>query len=152
MRGLLGELPSEPDEVFLLDMEASIEHMSRGTPRHVDAMLIVTEPYYRSLVTAERLAGLAHDLGIPRVMAIANKVRTPRDTETINEFCSRHAIELVASIPFDESISRADLAGVALLDGEPGAPAIAAIRGLADALHSQLLGAKTAGGTAGVKS
>ena len=139
MRGLLGELPSRKDEVILLDMEASIEHMSRGTPRHVDAMLVVTEPYYRSLESAGRLVPLAQELGIPRVMAIANKVRSPRDAATIEEYCTRHGIDLVASVPFDESVTEADHEGKALLDFRPDAPAVTAVRGLVDTLRERVL-------------
>lgn len=139
MRGLLGELPQRPDELVLLDMEASIEHMSRGTPRHVDAMLVVTEPYYRSLESAGRLVPLAQELGIPRVMAIANKVRSPRDQTAIEEYCARHGIDLMASIPFDESIAEADREGKALLDTSPDAPAVKAVRGLADTLREAVL-------------
>lgn len=109
-------------------MEASIEHMSRGTPRHVDTMLIITEPYYRSLESTGRLAPLARELGIPQVMAIANKVRSPRDAEAIQEYCARHGIDLVASVPFDESIAEADREGRALLDLRPESSAVEAVR------------------------
>ena len=60
-----------PADVTILDTEASIEHMTRGTVRSVDAVLLVTEPYYRSLETTGRLAPLARELGIPRVWAVA---------------------------------------------------------------------------------
>ncbi|MGI8549979.1 MAG: hypothetical protein ACR2PL_04145 [Dehalococcoidia bacterium] len=123
----------------MLDMEASIEHMSRGTPRHVDMMLVVTEPYYRSLESAGRLVPLAQELGIPRVMAIANKVRTDRDNETIQEYCARHGIDLVASIPFDGSVTEIDLEGKALLDVHPDAPAVQALRELIEILRRGLL-------------
>ncbi|MHB8574500.1 MAG: ATP-binding protein [Dehalococcoidia bacterium] len=130
MRGLLGELPRQDGEVVLLDMEASIEHMSRGTPRHVDLMLVVTEPYYRSLESAGRLVPLAKELGIPRVFAVANKVRNPRDAATIQEYCDHHGIEVAVSVPFDQGVGDADLHGQALLDVQPDAPAVAAIRRL----------------------
>lgn len=130
MRGLLGELPQSDGEIVLLDMEASIEHMSRGTPRHVDTMIVVTEPYYRSLESAGRLVPLAKELGIPRVMVVANKVRTPQDEATIKEYCDRHGIEVAATVPYDQGVGEADLHGQALLDVRPDAPAVDAIRGL----------------------
>src|SRR5437762_2621239 len=53
----MGELPThQPDDVTVLDMEASIEHLTRGTVRNVDVLLVVTEPYYRSLETMGRTA------------------------------------------------------------------------------------------------
>lgn len=112
-----------------------MEHMSRGTPRHVDTMLVVAEPYYRSLETAGRLVPLARELGIPRVMVIANKVRGARDEATIREYCAHHGAELAASVPFDESVAEADREGEALLDANAGAAAVAAIRGLAARLR-----------------
>lgn len=127
----------KPADVTILDMEASIEHMTRGTVRHVDTMLILVEPYFRALETAGRMAPLAHDLGIPDVLAIANKIRTPADEAAVNQYCASHGIEVIATIPFDVSITEADLRGVALLDYAPGAPAVEAIRGLARSLVSR---------------
>ncbi|MCA1675603.1 MAG: AAA family ATPase, partial [Actinobacteria bacterium] len=47
--GLLGDMQTRPgDAVTILDLEASPEHLSRGTTRNVDALLLVVEPYYRS--------------------------------------------------------------------------------------------------------
>ncbi|MEO6398101.1 MAG: hypothetical protein ABIP13_06500 [Tepidiformaceae bacterium] len=137
MRGLLGELSVKPADVTILDMEASIEHMTRGTVRHVDTMLILVEPYFRALETAGRMAPLAHDLGIRDVLAIANKIRTPADEAAVNQYCGSHGIEVIATVPFDVSITEADLRGVALLDYAPDAPAVTAIQGLARSLVSR---------------
>jgi CO dehydrogenase maturation factor len=32
-----------------MDMEAGIEHLSRGTARFMDSMLVVAEPYVKAL-------------------------------------------------------------------------------------------------------
>lgn len=129
---MLGQLIEHADQYTVVDMEASVEHMSRGTIRHVDALLVVLEPYYRSLETAGRMAPLAQGLGIKRVYGVANKVRNERDAAAIEDYCAKHGIDLVAQIPFDEAIVEADRAGRALLDMQPDAPAVAAIRQLAD--------------------
>jgi len=112
-------------------MEASLEHMRRGTVRHVDTMLIVTEPYFRSLETAARLAELGHEIGIPRVCAIANKVRGEDEESAVRDFCARHGIELAALIRFDPEVTRVDLAGLSLLDMAPDSSAAKSIRKLA---------------------
>ena len=139
MRGVVGELGKvRPDEVTILDTEASIEHMTRGTVRTSDVVLLVTEPYYRSLETTGRLAPLARDLGIPHVWAVANKVRTQRDEAAVREYCARHAIETVAIVPFDERVTEADNAGLALLDHAPDGAAARAINALAEALVDRL--------------
>ncbi len=116
----------------ITDMEASIEHMSRATIRHVDAMLMVTEPYFRSLETVGRMAPLAKELGIEHVWAVANKVRSARDEEIIRSYCAEHGIELAAVVPWDEAIQEADREGRALLDYGTEAPSVTAVEGIAD--------------------
>lgn len=139
MRGVVGELGKfRPDDVTILDTEASIEHMTRGTVKTSDAVLLVTEPYFRSLETTGRLAPLARDLGIPHIWAIANKVRTPSDEAAIREYCARHGIELLAVVPFDPRVTEADNAGVAVLDHAPDGPAVLAATALAQALEQRL--------------
>ncbi len=116
-------------------MEASLEHMRRGTVRHVDTMLIVTEPYFRSLETAARLAVLGHEIGIRRVAAVANKVRTQEEEAAVRDFCSRHQIELAQVIHFDPEVTRVDNAGLSLLDLAPDSGAARSIRQIATNLQ-----------------
>ena len=60
----MGDLPDHgSDEITVLDMEASIEHLTRGTVRNVDVLLVITEPYYRSLETTGRVVPLARSSG-----------------------------------------------------------------------------------------
>ncbi len=139
MRSLLGELATggTNEEVTVMDMEASIEHMSRATIRNVDAMLVVTEPYFRSLETVGRIAPLARELGIEHIWAVANKVRSPRDEEIIRAYCADREIEVGGVVPFDEAVQEADREGRALMDHEPTAPAVDAIEWVADLLEEQ---------------
>jgi len=139
VRGVVGELgKARPDDVTILDTEASIEHMTRGTVRTSDAVLLVTEPYFRSLETTGRLAPLARDLGIPHIWAVANKVRSAQDEAAVREYLSRHGIELLGVVPFDERVTEADNAGRAVLDDAPDGPAVLAIAELARLLESRL--------------
>ena len=140
MRSLLGELATggTNEEVTITDMEASIEHMSRATIRHVEAMLIVTEPYYRSLETVGRIAPLARELGIEHIWAVANKVRSPRDEEILRSYCEDRGIEIGGIVPFDEAIQEADREGRALIDYEPEAEAVGAIERIADLLEREV--------------
>ncbi len=140
MRGLLGELATGGTnrEVTVTDMEASIEHMSRGTIRHMDAMLMVTEPYFRSLETVGRMAPLARELGIERVWAVANKVRSERDEEIIRAYCADRGVEVGAVVPWDEAIQEADREGRALMDYAPASPAVVAIERIADLVETEV--------------
>jgi CO dehydrogenase maturation factor len=109
--------------------------MSRGTVRHVDTLLVVVEPYYRSLETAGRIAPLARELGIRRVFAVANKIRSEQDEAAVLQYCARHDLEVVARLPFDEAIAEADRNGVAVIDHAPDAPAVREIERLARRLE-----------------
>lgn len=118
----------------IVDLEAGLEHLSRGTARHVETLLIVGEPYFKSLETASRSFALAKDLGIAHVSMVANKVRTPRDEETVREFAARHGLPIAAVVPYDEAVVAADERGMALIEYQPGAPSVGAIRRLAEEL------------------
>ncbi len=80
-----------------MDLEASPEAMTRGTVRHADHLLLVAEPYFKSMETARRYHELGSGLGIPRVSVIGNKLRDG-DEEIIEEFCVDKGYELIASI------------------------------------------------------
>jgi CO dehydrogenase maturation factor len=125
---------ADDDAVSLLDMEASIEHLGRATPQGVDALLVVVEPYYRALETASRIAPLARQLGIPRLLTIANKVRDAEDSRVIRDFCKSHDLDLVVEVPFDEAVRDADRQGRSLIDVAPNATTVQQVRELARAL------------------
>lgn len=130
MRHVIGALLEGDSTITIVDMEAGLEHLSRGTGRHVDTLLVTLEPYYKSLETARRCAELAGEIGIPRVVAVANKTRDDEDRDAIREFAANHGLTLVGEIPMDDHLRKADLAGRAPIDAGDS-PAIAAIRALA---------------------
>lgn len=136
VRGVVAELNGESRDVTILDMEASLEHMSRGTVRHVDALVIVIEPYYRALETLKRTAPLARDLAIPTIYALANKVRSADDEMTIRDYCERLEVDLLATVPWDDAVAEADRLNRALVDHMPTAPAAVAIGAAVDTLAS----------------
>lgn len=120
------------DRDVVVDMEAGVEHLSRGTVRHVDRLLVVIEPYFRSLETGRRTVELANELGIPRVEVVANKVRDEADRSALREFCDTRGLEVVAEVPYDDALRDAERAGSAPLDFDPDMPSIRAIRPLVE--------------------
>ena len=134
MRGVSSALLADSNDISLLDMEASIEHLGRATPQGVDVLFVVVEPYYRALETASRIAPLARDLRIPRLLTIANKVRDEEDARVIREFCSAHDLELGLELRYDESVRDADRQGKALIDVAPNASTVTAVRAFARTL------------------
>lgn len=131
---LLADLAGLPDATVVVDLEASPEHLSRGTARYVDTLLLVAEPYYRALEAVRRLADLAAELPIPRVAVVVNKVRSPVDSEAVAAFCTRHGLELLAEVPWGDDVVGADRERVPLLDAAPHGPVVRAIEALSTAL------------------
>jgi CO dehydrogenase maturation factor len=131
---MLSHLIEESQQLTIIDMEASVEHMSRGTPRHTDDLLIVTEPYYRSLETVGRMAPLARELEIKQIYVVANKVRGPRDEEAIRRYCAEHELELMAVLPFDEEVLEADQSGTPILDADPRSAYVTVVEQLLERL------------------
>ena len=106
MRGVLRGLVSTTSRMTVVDLEAGLEHLSRGTARHVDTLLLIAEPYFKSLEAAQRSFALATDLGIGQIYMVANKIRSPRDEDTVREFAGRHAVEIAGVIPYDPAVRR----------------------------------------------
>ncbi len=122
--------------MIVTDMEAGLEHLSRGTTRASDLMLVIAEPYYRSLETASRVKAMAAELGIPRTYAVANKVRTEADAQAIQAYCEKHGLEIVATIPYDESLLEASRIPGSPLDLYPDTAGVAAVTELAGRLQT----------------
>src|SRR5205085_6683912 len=127
VRSVIETASSAAEDVCILDTEASPEHLSRGTAQYAETMLIVVEPYYKSLETGRRMALLGRDLGIPRVALVGNKLCDEREVHAVREFASRHGIELAGLVPFDEGLPESERAEQAPLDFAPDGPAVAAI-------------------------
>jgi CO dehydrogenase maturation factor len=133
-REVLSSVVEDREEVTVMDMVAGVEHMGRGTAKDVDVLLVVVEPYYKSLETGRRTRDLAAELDIPEVRVVANKVRDDADREAIEEFCADNDLEIATVVPFDDAIRHADQAGTAPFDHDREARAVEAIRELADDL------------------
>ena len=134
VRSVIEAAANAPDEVCILDTEASPEHLSRGTARYADALVAVVEPYFKSLETGRRMAVLARDLGLDRVSLVANKIRDEADLAAVREFADLHGLEIAGVVPFDPAMAAAERDGVAPLDHAPDSPFVAAIDELAQRL------------------
>jgi CO dehydrogenase maturation factor len=140
-RGLMANVGNWAD-VTVTDMEAGLEHLSRGTTEHADMILIVVEPYFRSLDTGTRAAELAKELGIPRIYFVANKVRGENERAAVEQVARQKGYELIAAVPYDETLPEADQLGVSPLDFAPNAPAVEAVRQLALDLETRMTKSK----------
>jgi CO dehydrogenase maturation factor len=103
LRSLLRHLLLERDELVLVDMEAGIEHLGRGTAQGVDALLVVVDPDRRSLETAARITRLAQEIGLRQILAVGNRVRDPSDREYIEDNLSSK-LPLLGYISYSEQL------------------------------------------------
>jgi len=117
LRRLLKHMIVERDEVVVLDMEAGIEHLTRGTAESVDAFIVVVEPGQRSIQTARTVQRMAGELGIKDVLVVANKVRGPKDVEYIRN--SLGNMKLIGELGFDHAIMEADIKGISPYETSP---------------------------------
>jgi CO dehydrogenase maturation factor len=137
VRTLIEAAPQGEKDFTLLDTEASPEQFSRGTTQYADGVLLVVEPYYKSLETGRRMAALAVDLGIPEVALVGNKVKGESDEEVLKEFAEANDVPLAGVIPFDTVMRDAERARLSPFDFNPDAPSIAAIEELIDGVLSK---------------
>jgi CO dehydrogenase maturation factor len=115
LRRLLKHLVLERDEVVVVDMEAGIEHLTRGTAEAVDAFVVVVEPGQRSVQTAHTVRDLAKGLGVKHVFVVANKVRNDDDVKFLRDHMS--GMELLGTLSFNQSVMNADLSGISPFKG-----------------------------------
>jgi CO dehydrogenase maturation factor len=109
LREVLSHLLLGRDQDVVVDLEAGIEHLGRGTAEGVDRMLVVVESGWASLQTAARVVKLARDLGIERLGAVANRIRGEADLEFVREGLG--SLPLVGVLPFDAELERDTRAG-----------------------------------------
>lgn len=140
LRALVSHLLVERDTDLVLDMEAGIEHLSRGTVGSVDSLLVVVEPSRRSIETAVRIRELAGQLGLRRVFAVGNKIRTEEERRLLAE--SLAGWEFASHVPFDDGVRNAEMAGRPVADGA-GTTTIAAVARLTDFLAARQVAGKS---------
>lgn len=109
VRALVTHLVLGRDEALVLDMEAGLEHLGRGTARGVDHLIVVVEPGRRAIATARQVHNLARDLAIERVWLLGNKLQNPDDLHFLVQ--QLPDIELLGQLSADPCIARADRDG-----------------------------------------
>ena len=130
IRTLLYNLFVKRDEVIIVDFEAGLEHLGRGTAKGIDVMLVITEPSQKSLDLCSKIIDLSKKLGVINIFLIANKVFDDSQLEIINERVQEWEIPLYHTIPFDSEIGKADLNGISPLDFNPNSKGINSIKSL----------------------
>ena len=109
LKRLISHLMLNSDDVVIMDMEAGLEHLGRGTAENMEQFVVVIEPGARSIQTYKNVKRLASQLGIKQVRVVANKVRNKEDEDFI---CSRiPAEDLLGFIHYNPDVIEADRRG-----------------------------------------
>ena len=116
LRSLMSHLLVYEKDVVIMDMEAGVEHLSRGTSRSMDLMLIVVEPAPASLKTAESIRKLCGDLDIENVAVVGNKIRSERDKEIIKR--ELPDFKIVGFLSYDPDTVEAEFNGLPPADAD----------------------------------
>ena len=117
LKALLSHILLGPEEDVVVDMEAGLEHLGRGTVSSVDGLLVVVEPTLRSLDTYRRVVDLASDIGLRRVWPVANKVESDAERAFFEE--SAPDLDWAGWIPFSPAIVRAHRGQGKITEAEP---------------------------------
>jgi CO dehydrogenase maturation factor len=114
IRALVTDLVLYKDDALVMDMEAGIEHLGRGTARGVDTMIIVLEPGQRSTDSAHRVIRMAGEIGLKNIQLVANKIYGQEDEKFIRDAFPK--FDLLGIIPFSEQFRQSDRNGQSVLD------------------------------------
>jgi CO dehydrogenase maturation factor len=124
LKSILSSLTYRKNDVVIMDMEAGLEHLGRGTAMNMDQFVVVIEPGARSVQTYRNVKRLAADLGVKRVRVVANKIRDDQDEAFIRSAIP--AEDLLGCIHYNTDVIDADRQGKSPYDFSP--EAIAEIR------------------------
>ena len=119
LKSILSALTYRKNDVVVMDMEAGLEHLGRGTAANMDQFIVVIEPGSRSVQTYHNVKRLANDLGVKRVRVVANKVRDERDEQFVRDAIP--AEDLLGMIHYNPEIMDADRNGKSPYDFSPTA-------------------------------
>ena len=101
----------------VMDNEAGMEHVARGTLPHVDTMLLISDCSRRGIQAAARIAGMVAELNLHpgRMGLIVNRAPGGELDAGIREEIEKQGLTLFGVLPQDEAVYRCDC------DGEPSA-------------------------------
>ncbi|MEM2518466.1 MAG: cobyrinic acid a,c-diamide synthase, partial [Candidatus Bathyarchaeia archaeon] len=133
VRSLLRHLVVERNEAVVLDMEAGVEHMGRGTAQHVDVMLVVADANMKALETAKRIHELGVKAGMKQIFLVGNKIMNDLQKTVIERFAFENGLAILDYLPFDQKVVEAEMRGETPLKYEDSA-AVKAVERLCDKL------------------
>jgi CO dehydrogenase maturation factor len=114
LKNLIRHLLVQQEEALIIDMEAGLEHLGRGSTGYVDALIIVVEPGQRAINTAKQIRKLGEDLHIKKMMIVGNKVDSDQDRQIIEESLSDFPV--LGHMSYNPKVLQADREGLSPYD------------------------------------
>ena len=113
---------------IVVDNEAGMEHISRGTLPAIDTIILVSDCSRRGIQAVGRIARLVDELGLkPQTMKlIVNRAPSRELDPGILEEIAKQGLELLGVVPHDDLIYEYDCAGKPTSDLPKDAPSRAA--------------------------
>jgi len=116
LKALMTHMVFQQGQHLIMDMEAGLEHLGRGTAQGVDALVVIVRPDSKSIETARRIVPLWRDLGDRKLFFVGNEARDAGDVDFIKAALSDYP--LLGVLPESETIRSAARDGVTPFDDE----------------------------------
>lgn len=101
LKALMTHLMFQERDKLVMDMEAGIEHLGRGTATVVDAMIIVVQPDHKGVDTARRIVKLWTQLGSgKKVCYLGNAARDESDAQFLRDNLTDYPV--LGVLPYSE--------------------------------------------------
>ena len=121
---------------IVMDNEAGLEHVARGTLPHVDTMLLISDCSRRGIQAAARVAEMIEEMDLKpgKLGLIVNRAPAGVLDDGVKSEIEKHGLNLLGVLPQDEGVYRCDC------NGEPSAklpgdnPVKAALKGIMQSL------------------
>ncbi|MFH1147201.1 MAG: ArsA-related P-loop ATPase [Pseudomonadota bacterium] len=117
LRTLVRKLFLSDSEAVVLDMEAGVEHLGRGTVQAVDALIVVVEPSRGSIETASKIIRLAQEIGLKRILIVGNKMQNEADKEYLRK--NIKDLPVVGFMPLDPKVLDGERQGIPPFEASP---------------------------------
>ena len=121
----------------VMDNEAGLEHVARGTLPHVDTMLLISDCSRRGIQAVARLAEMIDDMDLKpdRIGLIVNRAPGGVLEDSVMEEIEKHGLTLFGVLPQDDAIYRCDCAGEPSSKLPDNDPVKVALKEILEGLH-----------------
>jgi CO dehydrogenase nickel-insertion accessory protein CooC1 len=120
--------------VVVGDLEAGVMDLLWVWPKAEDTVLVVTEPYLKSLEVARRAVAVTREFGVEQIFVVGNRLASAEDAARVRSFFSDYP---VLEVPDDPAVIDAARLGLSPMDTDASCPAVLAIGRVADELSAE---------------